>query len=325
MTINAQYRIAAVGAYAPEKTLTNFDLEKMVETNDEWIVKRTGIRERHIAGEGEFASDLAIRAVQNMIDETGADVADADLVIATALVPDHLTPSVSALVAGRFGLKEVGTFDLHAACSGFAYALITAVSHIASGLAKKVLVVSSETLSKATDYTDRGTCILFGDAAVAALVERSESPRPFVCRHGTDGDMAEKVYLSLASKTVNGTPVEKEKLIWQNGQALYTYVVKAISEQAGRLLDEAGLTANEIDWFIPHSANLRMIDALRERIGIDKEKLLTSVERYGNTSSASIPLALWLALKEGKIRRGDKILIYGFGGGLTHAGAIFEW
>ncbi len=324
MTIKSNYAVTAIGAYTPARKLTNADLEKMVETNDEWIVKRTGIRERFLAAEDEFASDLGVKAVENML-ASGGSIEGVDLVIATCLAPDHMTPSVAALIAGKFGLRTVGTWDLHAACSGFAYALTTAASLLATGQAKKILLVAAETLSKVTDYTDRGTCILFGDAAVAMTVEPGAQEKPLFSIYGTDGDLADKVYLNLLSPTVNGTPAERQHVIVQNGQVLYTYVMRTISEHAGRLLAEAGLTPNDVDWFVPHSANLRMIDALRERIGFPREKVLTSVETYGNTSSASIPLALWIAQQEGKLKRGDKILIYGFGGGLTHAGAIFEW
>jgi 3-oxoacyl-[acyl-carrier-protein] synthase-3 len=324
MTIRSNYAVTAIGAYVPARKLTNYDLEKMVDTNDEWIVKRTGIRERFLAAEDEFSSDLAAKAVENMIRE-GASVEGVDLVIATCLAPDHITPSVAALVAGKFGLRAAGTWDLHAACSGFAYAFTTAASLLATGQAKKILVVSAETLSKVVDYQDRSTCILFGDAAVAVTIERGEKEKSLASISGTDGDMADKVYANLFSQAVNGVPAERQRVIVQNGQALYTYVMKTISEHVARLLAEAKTTPDQIDWFVPHSANLRMVDALRERIGFPREKVLTSVESYGNTSSASIPLALWIAQKEGKLRRGDRILIYGFGGGLTHAGAILEW
>lgn len=325
MIIDTAYQITALGKHTPARKLTNADLERMVDTNDEWIVKRTGIRERFLASEEEFASDLAIRAVEDLIENTGASVADADVVLVSALVPDHLTPSVAALVSGRFGIRGAGTFDLHAACSGFAYGMITANAYLAGGLAKKVLLIAAETLSKAVDYTDRGTCILFGDAAVAMLIERASDNKRFAFTYGTDGDLADKVYLSAFSPSVNGVPVEKPRVIRQNGQALYTYVVRTITERITALMDEARLTPADIDWFIPHSANLRMIDAMRERLGFAREQMLTSVERYGNTSSASIPLALIDAVRDGRVQRGDKVLIYGFGGGLTHAGAIFEW
>lgn len=319
------FTITGIGTYLPEKKLTNLDFEKIVDTNDEWIVQRTGIKQRFITGPEEFASDLGIKAVQNLIDTCGVTISDTDMIITTAFVPDHITPSISAFIAGHFGLSKAGSYDLHAACSGFAYGLITANSLILSGQAKKILLVTAETPSKVTDYKDRGTCILFGDGATAALIEGGTENKLFAGNYGTDGHLAGKVYCSLFSSSVCGVPVETEHFIWQDGKALYAYVVKNISLHIKELLDKAGLSVRDIDWFIPHSANLRMIDALRQRAGFDEAQMLTSIEDYGNTSSSSIPLAISLGLDSGHIKRGDKLLIYGFGGGITYAGAIFEW
>ncbi len=324
MIINSNYTVTAMGTYIPERKLSNADLEKMVETNDEWIVKRTGIKERFISAEDEFASHLAIKAVQNMADTHSVDLSDIDMIIVSCFVADHLTPSVSALVAGHFGINA-GTYDIHAACSGFAYACITANAFLASNQAKKVLIISSETLSKAVDYTDRGTCVLFGDAAVATLMERGTKEKLFISNYGTDGQLADKVYCSQYAPSVNAVSVEKNRLLVQNGQALYSYVTKKVAININNLLNEAQLSASDIDWFVPHSANLRMLDVLREKLGFEKEKMLTSVEDYGNTSSSSIPLAIKTALDDGRIKPGHKLLIYGFGGGITYAGAILEW
>lgn len=325
MIINSNLKISAAGNYVPEKKLTNSDLEKMVDTNDEWIVKRTGIHTRFISAENEFASSLAINAVNDLLANNSVSIKDVEIIIVTAFVPDHLTPSIAALVAGHFGLNSAGTYDLHAACSGFAYGLITANSLITSGQAKKILLISAETPTKVTDYTDRGTCVLFGDAATAFLIENSGDIKPFVSGYGTDGDMAEKVYCSCFSPEVKGVKVPKERTIWQDGRALFNYIAKNISASIKKLLSDARLSVADIDWFVPHSANLRLIDALRERIGFEKNKMLTSIEQFGNTSSSSIPMAILSALKDGRLQRGQKLLIYGFGGGLTHAGAIFEW
>lgn len=325
MIINSNCKIAAMGRYLPERKMTNIDFEKIVDTDDAWIVKRTGIHNRYLSAAGEFSSDMAIRAVEDLVRKDSTSLRGVDMIITTCLVPDHLTPSVSAIVAGRFGLHSAGTYDLHAACSGFAYALITANAMIASGQANKVLLISSETPSKVTDYTDRGTCILFGDAAVATLIEKDTVTRKFAAGYGTDGDLADKVYCSLFSSSVNGTQLKKERYIEQDGQAIYTYVVKNICDHMKTLMQEADMTVEEIDWFIPHSANLRLINALCDRLGFEKKKMLTSVEQYGNTSSASIPLSIALAQDDGRLKRGDRLLVYGFGGGLTYAGAIFEW
>jgi len=324
MILSSNSEITAMGTYIPEKKLTNQDLEQMVDTSDEWIVKRTGIKERFLSADNEFASDMAIKAVQNLLDNHPVTLDDVEMVIVTAFVPDHLTPSVSALVAGHFNMHTAGTYDLHTACSGFAYGFITANSFISSGQAKKILLVTSETPTKVTDYTDRNTCILFGDAATATLIEKGTETKLFASNFGTDGDLADKVFCTQFSPAVNGTKPEKSNLIWQDGKALYTHIVKNVSGHIQELLDEAHMDISDIDWFVPHSANLRMIDALRERLGFGREKMLTSIEQYGNTSSSSIPLAISLALGKGQIKHGQKALIYGFGGGVTYAGAILE-
>lgn len=325
MITSANYCVTGVGRYLPQKSLTNAELETLVDTNDEWIRKRTGICERFISAEDEFASDLAIGAVHNMLENHAVTVEDADMVIVSSLLPDHYTPSTAALVAGHFGIRGAGTYDLHAACTGYAYGFITAVSYLTSGIAKKVLLISAETLSKAVDYTDRGTCILFGDAAVATLIEFGEAPKRFVCNSGTDGDLANKLYCTAFSHQIGGNILDNIGYIWQDGSCVYEYVLKHVSKHIAALLEKANLTTSDIDWFVPHSANLRMIETLRKRVGFASEQMLTSVEAYGNTSSASIPLALSCALQDGKIKRGDKVLIYGFGGGMTYAGAIWEW
>lgn len=325
MIIKSNYQVTAIGTYVPERKLTNSDFEKMIDTDDEWIVQRTGIKERFVSADNEFASDLAIKAVRNLAANYQAALNDVDMIIATLLVPDHLTPSVSALVAGHFGIDTAGTYDLHAACAGFAYGLITANSFIASGQATKVLLITTETLSKVIDYTDRETCILFGDAAAAILIEKGTLSKPFIFNWGTNGELADKVYCAQFSSVINGRKLKKEHFIQQDGKAVYAYVIRNISAHIQSLLAEAQLTVSDIDWFVPHSANLRMIDSLRERLGFDQAKMLTSVEQYGNTSSSSIPLAISLAINDGRIKRGDKVLIYGFGGGITYAGAIIEW
>ena len=325
MIMNSGYKVTAVGTYLPEKELTNPELEKIVDTNDEWIVKRTGIRKRHIASKDEFASNLAIKAVENLAENHPAALEDIDMIITSALVPDHLTPSISALVAGHFNMRKAGTYDLHAACTGFAYGLITANSYILSGLADKVLIITAETPSKVIDYTDRNTCILFGDGATAVLVEKNAQQRLFAADSGTDGSMADKLYCSQFSSSIGGVPLLKEHYFWQDGGTLYSYVVRNVSDRIKAFMAECAMTAADIDWFIPHSANLRMIDAMRQRLGFEKSQMLISVEDCGNTSSSSIPLALAGGLKDGRVRRGDKILMYGFGGGITYAGAVVEW
>ncbi|MFP4016480.1 MAG: ketoacyl-ACP synthase III [Halanaerobiales bacterium] len=325
MNILSKSRIVGIGSYVPERKLTNHDLEKMVDTSDEWIVRRTGVRERHIATEEEYTSDLAVKAVENLIEKANIDVDDVDMVIVTTFTPDHLTPSVASLVQGYFAFSNAGTMDMNAACTGFAYGLMVADSLISAGHSKKVLVIASEAVSKVVDYTDRSTCILFGDAAVAVLLERTEKKGTILGSYFTsDGSLAEYATCSNLSNIINERELEKQRLFQQEGRLLYEYVLKNIPEGVKELLNRTNLSLQDIDWFVPHSANLRMIEAICKRMDFPVDKALVSNELYGNTSSASIPLAIWMGLEEGKVKSGDKLLLYGFGAGLTHGGVIIE-
>jgi 3-oxoacyl-[acyl-carrier-protein] synthase-3 len=269
---------------------------------------------------------MAIKAVENLINTNKIDVTDVDMIITSTFTPDHMTPTVSALVQGHFGIKSAGTFDLSAACTGYAYALWVADSLITSSRCKKVLIISTETMSKVMDYADRNTCILFGDAAVATLVEQATPKGAFLGSYFTsDGKLAENVICSNLSNKVNSKDINKPHIFQQEGRFLYEYVVKNIPQGISRLLESSNIQLNEIDWFVPHSANLRMIEAICKRLAFPIEKTLISNEYYANTSSASIPLAISIALEKNKIKAGNKILLYGFGGGLTHGGLILNW
>lgn len=326
MKSKSNSKIVGLGTYVPHRKLTNYDLEKMVDTSDEWIVRRTGVRERRISEKEEFSSDLAIKAVENLIEKYNVRIDDVDMIIVTTFTPDHFTPTVSALVQGHFGMEKTGTMDINSVCTGFVYALCVADSLITTGNCNKVLVIASEAVSKVLDYTDRNTCILFGDASVAALVERTDKKGSFLASYfTTDGKLAEKVTCSNLSESVNGKILGKKRLFQQEGRSLYQYVVKNIPNGIHSLLEKAKLTLNDIDWFVPHSANLRMIESICKRLDYPIEKTLVSNEFYGNTSSATIPLAIWMALEEAKINSGDKMVLYGFGGGLTHGGVVIEW
>lgn len=319
-------RIVGFGAYVPEKTLDNFDLENMVDTSDEWIVQRTGIHKRHILDEKSFASDLAIKAVEDLVERTQASIDDVDHIIVTSFTPDYFSPTMSALVQSHFGIKHAGSFDLNAGCTGFAYALSVADALITAGQNKKVLVVAAEAISKVTNYEDRATCILFGDAGAACLLEYTEGEGSCIasCFH-TDGHLAQNVTCSNFNQTVNGVEIEQQRLFDQNGQQVYKYVMTQIPKGIRELLDKADLTLDTIDWFVPHSANMRIVQVICDRLPFPEEKTLTSIEYYGNTSSASIPLAIWIALNEGRIQRGDLFVLYGFGGGLTHGGLVLKY
>jgi len=325
MNISSNARFSALGVYLPPKRLTNFELEKMVDTSHEWIVQRTGIKERRIAEEDIFTSDLAVLAAKNLA-EQGVELEDVDLIIVSTLTSDFLTPSTAARVQGKLGIKNAGVIDVNAACAGFVYGLGIANALITVGQHKKVIVIAADVLSKITDYTDRNTCVLFGDAAAAALIERNDEGLGFLAAHyNSHGELGEKLYCPGLSMSMNGQVANPKKVLFQDGKAVYTWAISTVPDGMNQLLEKAGMTAKELDWFIPHSANLRMIKFICKRLGIPMEKMLTSVEEYGNTSSVTIPLALDLAIKSGKIKKGDKLALYGFGGGLTQAGVIIEW
>lgn len=326
--LHSKARITAIGSYVPAKKLTNHDLEQLVETNDEWIIQRTGMKERRIAREDEFTSDLCIQAVQNLIDGYHKDITDVDLIIVSTTTADYQFPSVACRVQEAFNIPHTGAFDLNATCAGFAYALHLANGLITGGLHKKVLVIGGETLSKVTDYTDRSSCILFGDGAGALLVEyepQQEKASFQSSIYGTEGKGGLHLYRTGLSTTMNGMDLVGNGLMVQNGREVYKWAVSSVPQGVRELLSQAKMELEELDWFIPHSANLRMIESICEKTGIPLERVLYSLEYFGNTSSASIPLALHLGIQENKLKYGDQLLIYGFGGGLTYAGQVLKW
>lgn len=319
-------RITAIGTYVPNQILSNNDLEKMIDTNDEWIVQRTGMKERRIACEDEYSSHLAIKAIENLCTTFKKNLEDIDCIIVATTTADYVFPSVACQIQQHFNIPHTIAFDLNATCAGFTYGLHVGNSLITSGSHKKVLVVATETLSKVTDYSDRTTCILFGDGAGAILLERDENKPSFVAAHmGTNGDGGIHLYRTNLSTTMNGTPLQTNEKIVQNGREVYKWATRIVPAGIKELLHTTNMQIDDIDWFIPHSANLRMIESICEKSKIPTQKTLTSVEYMGNTSSVSIPLALDLARKERKLNNGDTLLLYGFGGGLTHLGLIVEW
>lgn len=319
-------QITAIGSYVPEKRLTNEDLERMVETNNEWIIKRTGIKERRIASEQEFTSDICVRAVENLLEKYEKSVHDIDMIIVCTMTPDFKTPSVAALVQAKLGIPHTGAIDLNAACAGFTYGLHVANGLITAGLNKKVLVIGAETMSKITDFTDRTTCVLFGDGGAAVLVEYNEEQPSFISSHlGSQGELGKNLYCTNLSESINGESLTTSGNIVQNGREVYKWAVNTVPRGMMKVLENTSMSLEDIDWFIPHSANLRIIESICDRSRFPLEKTVNSLVEYGNTSAATIPLALDKGLMEGKIKHGDKILLYGFGGGLTHAGLLIEW
>jgi len=324
--VQSKARITAIGSYVPEKVMTNEDFAQIVDTNDEWIVSRTGIRERRIAAESEFTSDLGYKAVLNLVERYNQTIDDVDMVIVCTFTPDVATPSSAAIIQAKLNLRHAGTLDINAACAGFTYGIHMANAFITSGLHKKILVIGAETLSKITDYEDRSTCILFGDGAGAVLVEYDDEQSSFLAHHmGSEGEKSINLYCTGISDQLFGQVLDHKKAIVQNGREVYRWAVTTVPEGINTMLNGVNFPIDSVDWFVPHSANLRMIESICERTGISLDKTLYSLEYFGNTSSATIPLALDVAVKEGRIKQGDHILLYGFGGGLTHCGQLIKW
>ncbi|WP_040951655.1 ketoacyl-ACP synthase III [Gorillibacterium massiliense] len=317
--------ITAFGAYVPERVLTNADLEQMVETNDQWIFQRTGIKERRIAAENEYCSDMIFGAVRDMQRRYRVDLDDIDYILVATTTPDAVFPSMAARVQAEFGIRACGATDVQATCAGFVSALQLANGLVLTGAYRKILVVGAETLSKATDYSDRSTCILFGDGAGVMLVEKGEAGAFLASYNQTDGRNGHHLYRSALAPAINGVSIEQNGKIVQNGREVYRWAVTAVPKGIKALMDKAGMSVNEIDWFVPHSANMRIVESICEKTGIPLDRTLTSMREYGNTSAASIPLALDLALKNNRISTGDLLLLYGFGGGLTEAALLVRW
>jgi 3-oxoacyl-[acyl-carrier-protein] synthase-3 len=324
-TAPSSLRIAALGTYLPEKRLTNDALSRLVDTDDAWIVRRTGIRERRIADDHEYTSDLCLAAVRDM-ERRGGSLTSVDYVIACTSTPDYGFPSVAARLQHRLGLADCGAIDLSAACAGFMYGLDLADALVNTGRARSVLVAAGETMSKVIDYHDRATCILFGDGAGVALVEAPPDATPTLLARlaASDGASGKELFLTGLRSEIAGI-VEPDRFLRQNGRAVYEWAVTNVSAGIAELLEAAALPAAGVDWFVPHSANARMIESICKRSGIPYERALMSLEWCGNTSAASIPLALAPAVSDGRVRTGDVVLLYGFGGGLVQNGMLIRW
>lgn len=320
--------ILGVGAYLPEKILTNKDLEKMVDTTDEWIVTRTGIKERRIAGSNEATSDLATEAAKAALKDAGLKAGDIDLIIVATITPDMFFPATACLVQEKIGARHVPAFDISVACSGFIYGLAIANSFIASGTYKHALVIAAEKLSAITDWSDRNTCVLFGDGAGAAVlgpVEKGGILSVFLGANGKEGDLiklpAGGSRIPASKKSVE----DKLHFIKMNGIELFKHAVKVMADAALQATQPLGLQAKDISLVIPHQANLRILNAVAKRMGLSPDKIYLNIERYGNMSAASSAVALVEAVKSGRIKKGDKILLDAFGGGLSWGAIVIEW
>lgn len=320
-----QARLTAIGIAVPQKRVDNQYFEAIIDTTDEWIQSRTGIRTRYHTEEDEFTSNLCIKAVQDMIRQYQVAIDDVDMIIVSTVTPDQPMPSVACRLQFKLGLSRAGALDVYAACAGFSYGIVLAKGLIAAGTHRKILVVAGETLSKITDFTDRSSCMLFGDGSGAVLIEASENGNIGACVTGANGEGGIDLYISGFAKEIDGQPISMNRKIVQNGRKVFKWAVIKMSEQMKVLAAKNGLTLDQIDWFVPHSANLRIIEAICNETGFPLEKTLESIVNYGNTSSASIPLALYNGIQSGKVKRGDRIMILGFGGGLTYAGTVIQW
>jgi len=321
--------ILGLGSYVPEKVVTNKDLENMVDTTDEWIIARTGIRERRIAGEGEATSDLATKAAQLALVDAGVSASELDLIIVATVTPDMVFPSVACLVQSNLGATNAAAFDITAVCSGFVYGLGIASQFIKTGTYRKILVIGAETLSKITDRTDRNTIIVFGDGAGAAVL--GEAPSGFgilgmdLGADGTGGDLlkvpAGGSRQPASAETISG----RLHFIKMDGSEVFKFAVKVMGASAIKALENANLSPADITYLVPHQANIRIIQSAAKRLGVPMDKVIVNVDKYGNTSAASIPIALDEAVQSGKIKNGDLLVLVGFGGGLTWASSVIRW
>jgi 3-oxoacyl-[acyl-carrier-protein] synthase III len=318
--------VRGLGAYLPERVLTNADLARMVDTSDEWIQQRTGIRERHIAAPGETTSMLATRAAQAALDNGGLTGADIDLIVVATSTPDYTFPAVATQVQANLGVHHGAAFDLQAVCSGFVFAVATADKFLASGSHRRALVIGAETFSRLLDWEDRATCVLFGDGAGAIVLEAQESdgalssPGVIASQLRSDGAHCSKLY-------VDGGPSTTQTVghLRMEGKEVFRHAVGMVTDVVKACFGEAGVTADDIDWFVPHQANRRIIDASADKLGLRPEKVVKTVELHGNTSAASIPLALAVARDDGRIKKGDLVMIEAMGGGFTWGAALIRW
>jgi 3-oxoacyl-[acyl-carrier-protein] synthase III len=318
--------VLGCGSYLPQQILTNAELAARVDTSDEWIVQRTGIRQRHIAAEGEFTSHLAINAARAALTDAGIDVQAVDLIILATSTPDNTFPATAVAVQNALGINHGAAFDLQAVCSGFGFALATADNSLRTGAFKRALVIGAETFSRILDWNDRGTCVLFGDGAGAVVVEAQEQPgklsdRGILTSHlRSDGRHKAKLY-------VDGGPSSTQQVghLRMEGREVFKHAVGMITDVIVDAFKSSGITAEDIDWFIPHQANKRILDASAHKLHIAPQKVVLTVDMHGNTSAASIPLAISVAVKDGRVKKGDLVLLEAMGGGFTWGSVLLRW
>ncbi|MBX9637977.1 MAG: ketoacyl-ACP synthase III, partial [Nitrosomonas sp.] len=310
------------GSYLPEKILTNLDLERMVDTSDEWIRTRTGITQRHIAGENQVASDLALYACQNAMQAAGVTSQDIDLIIVATTTPDMIFPSTACILQNKLGIENCPAFDVQAVCSGFVYALATADMFVSSGKCRNALVVGSEIYSKILDWNDRSTCVLFGDGAGAVVLSQSDQPGILSTHLHASGSHSN---ILSAPGSISGGKVQGTPYINMEGNAVFKFAVKVLEEVVQEAMAKNDLQSTDIDWLIPHQANIRIIQSTARKLGLPMDKVVVAVDKHGNTSAASIPLALDMAVRDGRIQRDQLVLLEGVGGGFTWGAVLLRW
>ena len=328
MNKNRKAVITGVGKYLPEKVLTNYDLEEMVDTSDEWIRQRTGIEKRHIAADDQPTSDLAFKAAEEALADAGLSGEELDLIIVATVTPDMAFPATACLIQDKLGAKDAAAFDLEAGCSGFVYALSVGSQFIESGQYENVLIIGAETLSKIVNWKDRGTCILFGDGAGAAVLQAGQKGGILATHLGSDGSGGNTLYQEAGGSlnpACERTVTNNMHTITMEGNKVFRFAVKKMGAASLKVLEEAGLEPDDVDFFVPHQANTRIISAAAKRLKLDEDSVIVNLPEYGNTSSASVPIALAEAVENNRIKDGDILVLVAFGAGLTWASAVLEW
>lgn len=315
-------RIAGTGSYLPERIVTNRDLEDRVDTTDEWIVSRTGIEARHVAADDELTSDLALHAARRAMESAGVGPEDIDLIVVATTTPDMVFPSTACILQAKLGVRQGAAFDVQAVCTGFIYGVAVADKFVASGQSKCALVVGAEVFSRLLNWNDRRTCVLFGDGAGAVVLKPSGEPGIYSTHLHSDGSYGHilRVNGGIAEGKVRGHPY-----LEMDGQAVFKLAVRVLEECSREALEHNGFTGADLDWFIPHQANLRIINATADKMGVPRERVVTTVARHGNTSAASVPLALDGAVRDGRVQPGNLILLEGVGGGMTWGSVLLRW
>ena len=327
-TSNGHVSITGIGSKAPERVMTNDELAKMVDTSDEWILERTGIRERRVAAPDEALSDLALPASTAALEQAGVQASALDLIIVATVTPDMFFPSTGAILADQLGAKDAAAYDLSAGCTGFVYALAQAHGMVASGLVDHALVVGGDVLSKIVDWEDRSTCVLFGDGAGAVVLERVSDGGFLGFELGADGSGGPQLYIPAGGSRAPAsaeTVAEKQHYAKMNGREVFKFATRILVDSAEKVLKECDVQVGEVDVYVPHQANVRIIDHARKKLGIPEDRTVVNVDRYGNTSSGSIPLALGDAEADGRLAAGEMVLMTGMGAGLTWGSALIEW